>query len=416
MKNIHKHIKKAFVLLGLLLSHHSISQPLDSLLQLVTENNPTLKALQLEFEAEELNIDQVSQLPNLEFGAGIPVLRPETRLGSQVVLLSATQMFPWFGTLKSKKNVVLSISKVKYEMIASTKLELFSRVKVSYYQLYFLKEKKYIILNYIEIYKTIESVALAKVESGQSTTADVLRIQLKLQEFYQELKMVDNEVLVRSAEINELAHLSMRNTVIPSDELNKVASIEYNLEEFKLKIEASHPLINQLNNKVEASKQRQISNTNINRPSFGLGVDYSFVQPRTDANPSGNGRDIFIPKIKMSIPLYRKSYKAVNTQEELLQNAYAFKKEGLTLKMVRMIQEEKMNYDNAILEHELIEQQIETTQMVYEILLTEYSSTGKGFDELLQIQNQLLTYELLLSKAQAKSYIAKSNIEKVTNF
>jgi len=416
MKNLHQ-IKK-IMLIGfvffLSLSVHS--QSLDSLLQLVTENNPTLKSLQLNFEAEQLKRDQVSQLPNLDIGAGIPVLRPETRLGSQVVLLSASQMFPWFGTLKSKENVIIEVSKAKYEMIAATRLELFSKVKIAYYRLNFIQQKQQIIVGYIEIYKSIESVALAKVESGQSTIADVLRIQLKLQEFEQELKQLENEKIIQSSVINELANLNWDNKITPTDKFPQLATLEYNLEEFKQKINDNHPLMNRLDAQIEASKQTQLSNANLNKPQFGLGVDYSVVQPRTDANPNGNGRDIFIPKVKVSIPLYRKSYKAKNQEEITRQEAYSFEKESISNKMVRMLQQEKMNYDNALLEHELILEQIKTIRMVYDILLSQYSSTGKGFDELLQIQNQLLNYELLLSQAQKKSFIAKANIEKLVDF
>ncbi len=252
----------------LMLSSLSNAQSLDSLLQLVVENNPTLKSLQLEYEAEAAKANQVSQLPNLEFGAGIPVLRPETRLGSQVVLLSASQMFPWFGTLKSKENVVISMSKAKYEMVSATKLNLFSRVKVAYYQLYFLIEKERIITEYLDIYHTIESVTLAKVESGQSTAADVFRIQIKIQEFENELQMIQNNKIALSAEINELTNLPWNNEVRPTDQLADVATLDYNLEEFKSKISQNHPLINQLDSKIEASKNEQLSNANINRPSL----------------------------------------------------------------------------------------------------------------------------------------------------
>ncbi len=417
MKNYIANTQKKILLFCMVfIANVTLGQSLDSLLQLVVNNNPTLKSLQLEYEAEAQRTDQVSQLPNLELGAGIPILRPETRLGGQVVILSATQMFPWFGTLKSKENVVISMSKAKYEMVSATKLELFARVKVAYYQLYFLNNKKEIISNYLNIYHTIESVTLSKVESGQSTTADVFRIQLKIQEFENELMMIENEIIFRSAEINELANLPWNNKIIPSDELSDVASMNFDIEEFKTKIENNHPLIKQLDNKIEASKNEQLNNKNINRPSFGLGVDYSYVEARTDADPTNNGRDIFIPKVKISIPIYRKSYNAKNREEDFLQQSYTLQKEGLTNKMLTLLQREKTNYDNALLEYQLFQKQMETTQRTYEILLSQYSSTGKGFDELLQIQNQLLNYELQLSLAQVNTFIAKANVDKLTDF
>ena len=92
----------------------SNAQPLDSLLQLVVNNNTQLKAIELEYQAVLEKKNQVNQLPNPQLGVGVPVLRPETRLGPQMMMVSATQMFPWFGTLKSKEEVVISMSKAKY--------------------------------------------------------------------------------------------------------------------------------------------------------------------------------------------------------------------------------------------------------------------------------------------------------------
>jgi len=142
------------------------AQSLDSLLQLVVENNTQLKAIELEYQSILAKQSQVSQLPNPQFGVGIPVLRPETRLGPQMVMVSATQFFPWFGTLKSKEAVVVSMSKVKYEQLAIVKLDLFYEVQSAYFQLYFLNQKLAILAKNIQIFESLESFSLAKIESG----------------------------------------------------------------------------------------------------------------------------------------------------------------------------------------------------------------------------------------------------------
>ena len=392
------------------------AQTLDSLLQQVVEYNPNLKSLQLEYEAELLKKDQVSQLPNPEVGLGVPILKPETRLGPQLVMVSVSQMFPWFGTLKSKEDIVITMSKAKFERISALKLELFNKVKIAYYQIYFLNEKSTIIKDYIEIYKTLESVALAKVESGQSTTADVLRIQLKIQELDQELKLIENQKLSYSAVINQLINQSNQVEIIPTDNLEQPAVLNFDLESYREKIRTYHPLMLKLNYQIEASKQQQIVNANINKPVVGVGIDYSLVNPRTDANPVNNGQDILIPKIKVSVPIYRKSYRAKNTEEEKYQQAITYQKETLEDKMISLLLQYKSDYDNAILKIELYLQQIKTTEMAYEVLLANYSSSGKGFDDLLQIQNQLFSYQLFLEKEKIKTYIAVANINKLTQF
>lgn len=404
------------VICSFFVQNQAIAQPLDSLLQLVVEHNPELKSLQLEYEAELLKVNQVSQLPNPEIGIGVPILRPETRLGPQVFMVSASQMFPWFGTFKSTKNVVISMSKAKYERIAVVKLNLFNKVRVAYYELNYLNEKAQILSEFLMFYGIIERVSLAKVESGQSTIADVLRIQLKIQEIEQELKVIENQKSVYYADINELTHQTFDTEIRVTDELETNPSLNFNLENYQQKIREHHPLMLKIDSELEVSKNKQAVNSSMNKPTIGVGIDYSLISERTDANPQYNGRDIFIPKVKISIPIYKKSYHSINEMESNYQESLEMQKLSIEDKMIGLLLKYKSAYDNAILKVELNLKQIETVEMAYNVLLSNYSSTGKGFDDLLQIQNQLLAYKLGLKMEKLNALKAIANINRLTDY
>ena len=204
MKNTYK-IILTFTL-TLLFQFGVNAQTLDSLFQLAVENNSELKAVNSEFQSILLKQDQVSQLPNPQIGVGVPILRPETRLGPQVMMVSATQMFPWFGTFDAKKEVVLQMSKAKYEELSAIKLDLFYQIKVAYFKIQFLSQKEHLYEEAISNYKTIESIALAKVESGQATLADVLRIQTKVEEYTNLMKQIENEKTGLYSQINNITN------------------------------------------------------------------------------------------------------------------------------------------------------------------------------------------------------------------
>lgn len=412
-----KTIKNIFLLSILIsLSINSINaQSLDSLLHLVVENNTQLKSIELEYQSILEKKNQVSQLPNPQLGVGIPALRPETRLGPQMVTVSASQMFPWFGTLKSKEEVVISMSKAKYEQIAIVKLDLFYQVKSAYYQLYFLTQKQAVIKDNIELFESLESISLAKVESGQATLADVLRVQTKLQSLRQQLLMIDNQKLVFESNINEITKQPTSTKIELPDSL-ELPFLNYDLISFRNKIESNHPLIKQINYQIEQSNNNITVNSNTNKPTVGLGLDYSLVGERTDANPMNNGRDILVPKVMVSIPIYRKSYRAKIEEENLIQQALTVKKETITDKMINLLINYKAEYDNGLLEKSLNQNQSNTIRMAYEVLLSEYSSSGKGFEELLMVQNQLLDFDLGLKKAELIANIAQANIERITKF
>lgn len=391
------------------------AQSLDSILQLVVENSLELKALHLEYEAELLKIDQVRQIPNPQLGVGIPVSPPETRLGPQVMMISASQMFPWFGTQKAKEDVVISMSKAKYERITVVRLGLFNKVKVAYYQLIFLDEKHEVIIKILEHYEALKSVSLAKMQSGSTSMANVLRIQLKIDELKMNLLRIDISKDKFYAEINAITQQPWGTIVTPVKEIG-IQELSFDLEATKLKIQTHYPLIVKLDQEIQVSKDRQLVNKKMGAPVLGIGMDYALVNERKDMSPDYNGRDIFVPKLMLSVPIYRKAYKAKDAQELKNQEVLELNKEDLSTRIISQLLKSFADYKNALVDIELNGQLIETSNMAYDILLSEYSTSSKGFDDLLQIQNQILKYRLALAKAELSAKVAMSTINQYTDY
>lgn len=410
-------ITKQILLIGILIMtcySASNAQSLDSLYQMAVEHNTTLKAIASEYEAILTKEDQVSQLPNPQIGVGVPVLRPETRLGPQVMMISASQMFPWFGTFDSKKAVVLEMSKVKYEEISAVKLDLFYQIKSAYYQLVFLNQKRGLYERSLENYTVMESTALAKVEAGEASIADVLRIQAKIDEYQSLIKQLENDKLSFAAQINQVTHRPLDQEIITSETIG-ISLDNYDLDAFKSKI-SNHPLIAKLDHQIEVSKNKVNVNQKMNQPTIGIGLDYGMINPRTDADPMNNGRDILTPKLMVSIPLYRKGYQAVIQEEELTQTALTFKKESLTDDMLSNIISYKSDYDNAGLTLELIKKQEQKLESAYEVLVASYSADGKKIEELLTIQNELILLKLKAYQSELIMGLAVAKIERLTNY
>ena len=147
-----------------------------------------------------------------------------------------------------------------------------------------------------------------------------------------------------------------------------------------------------------------------------MGLDYSLVNGRTDAIPANNGRDILIPKVMASIPIYRKKYTAKKEEEKLKQKAYVLQKENITNSMLSNIQGYKSEYESARLLYELALKQIEISNSAYDILLEEYSSSGRRFDELMKLQGDMNQYDIEILKAVVQTHLAKFKIERLTDF
>ncbi len=391
------------------------AQPLDSILMLVVENNAELKSLKLEFEAELMKADQVSQLADPQIGVGVPVLRPETRLGPQIMMVSASQMFPWFGTLKAKGDVVVSMSKVKYERIEAERLVLFNKVKIAYYKIQYLSEKELILQDVLVQLHAMKNISLAKVEAGQASSANVLRVQLKIDELNSMIEKIEQEKQKEYAIINELTIQPWTTVIVPDGEFN-LPVISFDLGTYQNKIQAEFPMIRMLDLQKEVSQERLTVNQKMGAPKIGIGLDYALVNERSDMDPLYNGRDILVPKLMLTIPIYRKAYKAKEQEELFVQQALDYSKEQLITELLSLLLQFKADYDNAVIDNELSIQQIETSNLAYNILLADYSSGGRGFDDLLQVQMELLNYQLKEKQSLLSAKIAVSNIERITDY
>ena len=129
----------ALLLVGL--STKSSAQSLEESLKLAAENNPLLKAKYADFEAAMQKVTQVNSLPDPTFSFGYFISPVETRVGPQRAKVGLTQMFPWFGTLKTAGNVQALQAEAKYQEFINAKNELYMQVKSAWYPIYEVNQK-----------------------------------------------------------------------------------------------------------------------------------------------------------------------------------------------------------------------------------------------------------------------------------
>jgi len=409
-----QHSKFIWFCLMIFIHLSSSSQSLDSLFQLAVDHNVALKAVALEYKAIQAQTDQVNPIPNPQVGVGVPVLRPETRLGPQIINVSASQMFPWFGTGSAKKEVVIQMSRAKYEEILVLKLDLFYQIETAYYQLHYLQKAERFLSDNIENYKTLASIAQTQVEVGKGSIADVLRIQMKSNELEVKIKQFSNDRTALFAKINKVIDRPLDQQWKITDTTNYLL-VNYDLESYKAKL-AQHPTVNQINHKITASNSRLAVNNLIRKPMIGVGLNYSLVDPRIDANPVGNGRDILIPSVMFSIPIYQKKYQAIQAEEKLKQEAMGLKKYDLQQQMITRIIGYKKDYDNALLSLNLAQDDLKKAHQIYRILLTKYSHDGTHIDQLLVAQNDILRLQLNAAYSQLEMGLAKAGIKQLINY
>merc|ERR1711879_1108147 len=72
----------------------------------------------------------------------------------------------------------------------------------------------------------------------------------------------------------------------------------------------NNPMLNALDLQQQASEKSEIAAQKQGLPKVGVGLDYTIVEKRTDMEVEDNGKNIFMPMVSVSIPIFRKKYKA----------------------------------------------------------------------------------------------------------
>ena len=387
-------------------------QSLEELRKEVAANNPSLQALEQSYQAALEKAPQVGQLPDPELGIGVFPLPVETRLGPQQLRIGATQMFPWFGTLKQQEAVANTEAQAQYQGIALRRQALYFGLDGAYLELYRLQKKALILGQQIQLLNTLQEVALAKVSSGKANTSDVLQVQLQQEELRQRIGILQQAQAAPLATINQLRHQPSNTAITVVDSL-AFANLPFAKDSLLQYIETTHPQLRMYSLQQEVAQQRLSLNDLQQKPSFGVGADYIAVQERELATIANNGRDILQVRASIKVPLYRKKYDAREREQNLQIQALQHQKAASMDEFSAALERAYTMHTTAGMELDLYERQEELTNSLIAMLESQYSSANSGMDELLRYEQQKIDYQLMKLEAIVKSHLALREVQRL---
>jgi len=399
-------------LLALLFSTPATNaQTLDDYFQIAAENNPGLQAKYKAYEAAMQKIPQVSSLPDPTFSFGYFISSVETRVGPQRARFSLTQMLPWFGTLKAQGDAAALGAEAKFQSFLDVRNKLYYRVAAAYYPLYELKRWKQIEEENVDILQSYKTVANANYRSGKGDMVDVSRVDIMLNDAQNNLDILNDKEKPLITAMNKLlnreadAVITVGDTLVPE-------TIPYNY--MKDSLLADHPALNELELHIEAGHASERAARKQGLPKLGVGLDYVLVDERTDMDLPENGKDVLMPMVSISIPLFRKKYDAAVKEAQLQQERYALQKEEYSNTL-------ESDYEKAMFELRrqkqmitLYDKQIRESEQSLNLLYTGYSNSGNDFEEVLRMQQQLLKYEKMKATAEVQYQIALAKLDYLT--
>ena len=399
-----KHIKILICLL--FVSAFAKAQQLENLIEVALANNPEIQKFELRYKIASEKINEVNTIPNTEFGVGYFVSEPETRTGAQRFKVSAKQMIPWFNTISTRENYVGSLAKAKYEDIVIAKRKLMTSVSQSYYNLYANKAKQKVLIENIELLKTYETLALTSVEVGNASVVDVLRLQMRQNELQQLLDVLIQQFIAEQTTFNKLLNREKSVRIAVVNELT-IPSESFDVNSKGLEL---HPELLKFDKLYYSVEQSELLNQKESSPMIGFGLDYINVEKRPNMAFSDNGKDIIMPMVSISIPIFNSKYKSKTKQNQLQQEEILVQKQERLNKLIMRLDKAVNDQISARISYKTQSKNLLQAKNAQEILMKSYESGAIDFNDVLDIQELQLKFQINQVESIRKYYIQSTII------
>ncbi len=435
---------------------------LSEYLKISSENNPALKAKYNDYLAALQKVPQAGALPDPQISFGIFTMPMERYSGNQIADISIMQMFPWFGTLGAAKRETALMAKAKFEEFNESKSMLHYEVKASWYSLYLLEQEISSLQENVEILKTLELITLSRYASGDtggtvssssrmqetkrpeqpsnmsgmnmssspkavmtempsmggsmqgggSSMVNILRIQMEINDLKNRIATLEDQKRVFTANFNKLLNRPTEEEVILPSSLPDLA-LPLSISEIPEHIRNNNPMLKMLELEEKAFQEQQKMNRRMSFPMIGIGLQYGIFEPRAGNTAMMNGKDMIMPMVTFSIPLWRNKYTASVKEAQYRADSVVELRQDTINSLSVSYEEALADFRSAERRLDLFRKQTQLGQQVLDILTVEYSTNGSNFEELLRMQQQLLDYKLQLLIAQVDGVIATAMLERL---
>lgn len=447
-------------------------------IQIAVENYPSVQQKFSEYRAAMQKIPQAGALPDPQFNISYFLMPMELANGRQIAEMNLMQMFPWFGVLKSAKDEMTNMALAEFEEYRETGLQVALDVQNTWYDLYRVRKTVSITRKNIEILKTIEDITLTRYTSspagsastapappiqnqgssgtinrsgssmqgmngmngaqaspsnlpqqqsmqmnnnqmGQSSgsgLADLYRLKMELADLENSIRNLADEEKVLSERVNILLNRDPDLYVFIPDSLVTLPLPEDSL--IFNGINSGNPMLGMIDYEKKAYEAREKMTKKMGLPMVGLGVGYSVMQQNEmtpgEMDPSMGGDDMIMPMVSVSVPIWRKKYRAMRKEAEILSESAAQRFESVSDNLWLEHKEALRSYRDAQRRRELYNGQRSLAENTLELLQTRLSVSSASLTDILRVQQQLLDYEVREVEADADLNKAMATLARIT--
>ena len=431
-------------------------------LEWAVKNNPTVIQRFYEYQAALKKVPQVGSLPDPVLNLGVFLTPMELVEGRQVADIRVMQMFPWFGSLRAAKDEMSLMAMAKYESIIDSKLQVAYDAQRTWDDLYKINADIRISGKNLEILQILERLATARFgtasfegsapgsqqmnsgtgslsgasssgksgmqgmgtdrgdftpgtstpsspampgssmsqSSGSTGLPDLYRIQIEIGDLKNNIALLENEKKVTTAKFNSYLNRSMLTPVM-ADTL-VMDTLDIPLQTVLDSMLNQNPMLSMIRYEQQSLQARRKMAARMGMPMVGLGIDYSLINKTSTSDSPMNGKDMIMPMLSISLPIYRNKYKASQTEAVLLSDASGQNYAAVANELKTEYYQALQLYEDAFRRIKLYSGQADLSKKTLDIMLKSYAtSSSTSLSDLLRIYQQNLDYEFKQVEANA---------------
>lgn len=272
----------------------------------------------------------------------------------------------------------------------------------------------------------MNSMASAAAMPGSSGgMSEVLRLELEQAESQNSIESLQSQLRAEKAKFNALLNRPADASVMLPDSLEKLPFL-LNGETTDSQINSNNPMLRMIEAEKRSFEAKAVMDKKMGYPMFGIGLQYMLINKSSPSaaetsdgmatSGSMGGMDMVMPMVSVTIPLYRSKYKAQQRETEFLRQASIEKLEATRQQLSAELFREKQALENADRKIALMEKQTALARTTYQLALLEFVSGKNDLSNIIQIQRQLLDYQLKKSEAIADYNTQVAAIKKLMSF
>jgi outer membrane protein TolC len=430
-------------------------QQADSLVQyleIASKNNPSIQQKYSEYQSALQKVVQAGSLNDPELSVGIFLSPMELISGNQIADIRLMQMFPWFGVLKNAKDEMSLMAMARFETFLDAKFQAWYDVQSTWYEMFKIKEEIRISEENLELLHSIERVSLAKFKATPTTgnsnsstggnasetgsqnssgssgmqimggnsaknpsassvsagnmksnsmgsssrgsgLTDLYRVQIEIGDLENNIALLKNKLKSATARFNSYLNRPAKSVVFLPDNLVQ-DSLVIPLSAISDSIEKNNPMLEMLKYEQQSLEAKKNMVSRMSYPMVGIGVNYSVIN-RSDMSVSPmNGKDMIMPMVTVTLPVYRKKYKAMINESEFLKASTVQAYQAASNSLQNEYYEAVQLYEDAKRRIDLYEIQSQLAKNTLSITIKSFSVSGSELADVLKIRQQSLDYEI----------------------